>query len=63
MSQKQCRRKTSLMRKAREYSKMCDADVCVGRIRETGQVHLLSADASGFWAFLTSQLVCGRVFF
>ncbi|KAJ5419461.1 uncharacterized protein N7487_003011 [Penicillium crustosum] len=36
---------------------MCDADVCVGiRFRETGQVHLLSADASGFWAFLTSQL-------
>ena len=63
MREKQCRRKTSLMRKASEYSKMCDADVCLGiRIRETGQVHLLFADASGFWAFLTSQLVCGRVF-
>lgn len=47
------------MRKACEYSKMCDADVCVGiRIRETGQVYILSADVSGFWAFLTSQLVC-----
>ncbi|KAJ5901457.1 hypothetical protein N7495_001985 [Penicillium taxi] len=36
---------------------MCDADVCVGiRIRETGQVHILSADASGFWAFIASKL-------
>ncbi|KXL41590.1 hypothetical protein M433DRAFT_72744, partial [Acidomyces richmondensis BFW] len=60
---KKCRRKTSLKRKAYEYSKMCDADVCVGiRIRETGQVYLLSADASGFWAFLASQLVWGRAF-
>jgi hypothetical protein len=59
MWQKQCRRKTSLMKKAYEYSKMCSADVCVGiRIRETGQVHILSADTSGFWAFLGSQLVC-----
>lgn len=29
---KQCRRKTSLMRKASEYSKMCDADVCFVRV-------------------------------
>lgn len=36
---------------------MCDADVCLGiRLRETGQVYILSADASGFWAFLGSQL-------
>ncbi|CAG7964998.1 unnamed protein product [Penicillium nalgiovense] len=57
MRQKQCRRKTSLMKKACEYSRMCSADVCVGiRIRETGQVHILSADTSGFWAFLISQL-------
>ncbi|KAJ5215252.1 uncharacterized protein N7498_001659 [Penicillium cinerascens] len=36
---------------------MCDADVCLGiRIRETGQIHILSADTSGFWAFLASQL-------
>ncbi|CAG8073491.1 unnamed protein product [Penicillium nalgiovense] len=57
MRQKQGRRKSSLMKKATEYSKMCDADVCVGiRLRETGQVFILSADASGFWAFLGSQL-------
>ncbi|KAJ5121559.1 uncharacterized protein N7515_009520 [Penicillium bovifimosum] len=57
MRQKQGRRKSSLMIKASEYSKMCDADVCVGiRLRETGQVFILSADASGFWAFLASQL-------
>ncbi|KAJ5343380.1 uncharacterized protein N7506_003204 [Penicillium brevicompactum] len=57
MRQKRCRRKSSLMKKAYEYSKMCNADVCVGiRIRETGQIHILSADTSGFWAFLGSQL-------
>lgn len=56
--QKQCRRKSSLMKKACEYSKMCDADVCLGiRLRETGQVFILSADASGFWSFLGTQLV------
>ena len=47
------------MKKANEYSQMYDADVCVGiRLRETGQVHVLSLDDSGFWAFLNSQLVC-----
>ncbi|KAJ6026408.1 uncharacterized protein N7446_004990 [Penicillium canescens] len=55
--QKQCRRKSTLMTKACEYSKMCDADVCLGiRLRETGQIYIFSADASGFWAFLSSQL-------
>lgn len=57
--QKKCRRKTTLMKKAFEYSKMCGADVCIGiRLRETGQVHILTADDSGFWAFIASQLVC-----
>jgi hypothetical protein len=57
--QRQYRRKTNMMKKASEYSKMCDADVCVGiRMRETGQIHILSADTSGFWAFLRLQLVC-----
>lgn len=47
------------MKKAYEYSKMCDADVCVGmRLRETGQVYILSSDTTGFWAFVRSQLVC-----
>jgi hypothetical protein len=64
MRQKRCRRKHSLMKKACEYSKMCDADVCLGmRIRETGQIHILSADTSGFWAFLASQLVRCKVGF
>ncbi|EKV10557.1 hypothetical protein PDIG_25260 [Penicillium digitatum PHI26] len=59
MRQRQCRRKASLMKKACEYSRMCSADVCVGiRVRETGQVYILLADTSGFWAFLSSQLVC-----
>ncbi|CAG8093059.1 unnamed protein product [Penicillium salamii] len=55
--QKQGRRKSNLMKKAREYSKMCEVDVCVGiRFRETGQVFILSADISGFWEFLGSHL-------
>jgi hypothetical protein len=38
-----------MMKKASEYSKMCDVDVCGAiRMRETDQVHILSADASGF---------------
>ncbi|KAJ5409978.1 uncharacterized protein N7487_004337 [Penicillium crustosum] len=61
MRQKQGRRKSILMKKAREYSKLCEADVCVGiRLRETGQVFILSADVSGFWGFLGSQLVCSQ---
>jgi hypothetical protein len=37
---------------------MCGADVCLGiRIRETGRVHIFSADSSGFWAFVGVQLV------
>jgi hypothetical protein len=56
--QKRDRRKTSLMKKSFEYSKMCGADVCLGiRIRDTGRVYIFSADASGFWAFVGSKLV------
>jgi hypothetical protein len=56
--QKRDRRKAGLMKKASEYSKMCDADVCLGiRIRDTGRVYMFSADASGFWGFVGSQLV------
>jgi myosin heavy subunit len=60
MRQKHGRRKSNLMKKAREYSKLCEADVCVGiRLRETGQVFfILSADVSGFGGFLGLQLVC-----
>jgi hypothetical protein len=56
--QKRARRKIGLMKKASEYSKICGADVCLGiRIRDTGRVYILSADASGFWGFVGSQLV------
>jgi hypothetical protein len=56
--QKRDRRKNSLIKKSFEYSNMCGADVCLGiRIRETGQVHIFSADSSGFWAFVGVQLV------
>jgi hypothetical protein len=56
--QKQDRRKAGLMKKASEYSKMCGADVYLGiQIRDTGRVYMFSADASGFWGFIGSQLV------
>jgi hypothetical protein len=56
--QKRDRRKNSLIKKSFEYSSMCGADVCLGiRIRETGRVHIFSADSSGFWAFVGVQLV------
>jgi hypothetical protein len=56
--QKRDRRKARLMKKASEHSKMCGADVCLGiRIRDTGRVYMFSADASGFWGFVGSQLV------
>jgi hypothetical protein len=59
--QKRDRRKTSLMKKSFEYSMMCGADVCLGiRIRDTGRVYIFSADASGFWAFVGSNLVNSR---
>ncbi|KAJ5152425.1 hypothetical protein N7492_009705 [Penicillium capsulatum] len=55
--QKRDRRKKCLMKKAHEYSKMCNADICVGiRIRESGHVFIFSADASNFWSFVGSQL-------
>jgi hypothetical protein len=56
--QNRVRRKIGLMKKASEYSKMCGADVSLGiRIRDTGRVYMFSADASGFWEFVGSQLV------
>ncbi|PYH67103.1 uncharacterized protein BO88DRAFT_445142 [Aspergillus vadensis CBS 113365] len=58
MRQKRDRRKKSLLRKAYEYSKLCDADVCLGiRIRESGQVTTFLSDSTGFWSDLSSQLV------
>ncbi|BCR98158.1 uncharacterized protein AKAW2_31477S [Aspergillus luchuensis] len=57
MRQKRDRRKKSLLRKAYEYSKLCDADVCLGiRIRESGQVTTFLSDSTGFWSGLSSQL-------
>ncbi|CDM38407.1 Transcription factor, MADS-box [Penicillium roqueforti FM164] len=58
MRQKQGRRKSNLIKKAREYSRLCEADVCVGiRLRRTGQVFILSADVSGFWGFLGPLII------
>jgi hypothetical protein len=61
LRQKRDWRKLSLEKKSHEYSKLCGADVCLGiRIRESGKVFIFSADTSGFWSFLTAQLVCLR---
>ncbi|GLA78952.1 hypothetical protein AtubIFM55763_001117 [Aspergillus tubingensis] len=57
MRQKRDRRRKNLIRKAYEYSKLCDADVCLGiRIRESGQVTTFLSDSTGFWSALSSQL-------
>lgn len=58
LRQKRDRRKMTLENKLQEYSDLCGADVCLGiRIRESGQVFIFSADSSGIWSFLRSQLV------
>ncbi|PYH99199.1 hypothetical protein BO71DRAFT_314541, partial [Aspergillus ellipticus CBS 707.79] len=39
----------ALIHKAYEYSKLCDADICLGiRIRESGQVTTFQSDSTGF---------------
>ena len=63
--QKWDRRKKSLIHKAYEYSKLCDANIyLVIRIRESGQVTTFQADSTGFWSGFSSHLVgdvaCGR---
>ncbi|RAH84382.1 hypothetical protein BO86DRAFT_442715 [Aspergillus japonicus CBS 114.51] len=55
--QKRDRRKKSLIHKAYEYSKLCDADICLGiRIRDSGQVTTFQADPTGFWSGFSSHL-------
>lgn len=50
--QKQCRRKATLMTKESEYSKMCDADLCLGiRLREKGQVYIFQRMLWDFGTF------------
>lgn len=47
------------MKKAREYSTLCEADVCVGiRLWETGQVFILSADVLGI-SWVTTSMQAG----
>jgi hypothetical protein len=46
------------MKKAYEYSKLCEADVCLGiRLKGSGRVYTFLADQSGFWSSFESQLV------
>jgi hypothetical protein len=52
------RRREGIIKKAYEYSKLCDADVCLGiRLRGSGRVYTFLADQSGFWSSFESQLV------
>jgi hypothetical protein len=49
------------MKKAFEYSELCDAEVCVGiRFRESGRVFTFVSDPNGFWSKLDSLLVSMR---
>jgi hypothetical protein len=46
------------MKKASEYSELCDAEVCVGIcFRESGCVFTFVSDPNGFWSKLDSLLV------
>lgn len=52
------RRREGIIKKAYEYSKLCEADVCLGiRLRGSGRVYTFLADQSGFWSSFESQLV------
>jgi hypothetical protein len=52
------RRREGIIKKAYEYSKLCEADVCLGiRLRGSGRVYTFLADPSGFWSSFESQLV------
>ncbi|KAL2835638.1 hypothetical protein BJX68DRAFT_65083 [Aspergillus pseudodeflectus] len=51
------RRREGIIKKAYEYSKLCEADVCLGiRLRGSGRVYTFLADPSGFWSSFESQL-------
>lgn len=46
------------MKKASEYSELCDAEVCVGiRFRESGRVFTFMSNPNGFWSKLDLLLV------
>lgn len=47
-----------LIKKAYEYSELCDADVCLGiRLRGSGHVFTFLSDPAGFWSKFDSLLV------
>ncbi|KAK9578879.1 hypothetical protein V6Z98_005599 [Aspergillus fumigatus] len=55
--QKRNRRKMGLIKKAYEYSELCDADVCLGiRLRGSGHVFTFLSDPAGFWSKFDSLL-------
>lgn len=46
-----------LIKKAYEYSELCDADVCLGiRLRGSGHVFTFLSDPAGFWSKFDSLL-------
>ncbi|PKX93566.1 uncharacterized protein P174DRAFT_353692, partial [Aspergillus novofumigatus IBT 16806] len=55
--QKGKRRKIGLMKKAYEYSELCNADICVGiRLREFSHIFTFLSDPTRFWSTLDSLL-------
>ncbi|RAL09440.1 MADS-box domain-containing protein [Aspergillus homomorphus CBS 101889] len=51
------RRREGIIKKASEYSKLCEADVCLGiRLRGSGRVYTFLADQSGIWSSFESHL-------
>jgi hypothetical protein len=63
--QQRDRRKRSLMKKAYEYSRECDADVYISiRIHKNGQVFTFNSDSTGEWprseAEMVSHSLCGE---
>jgi hypothetical protein len=56
--QRRDQRQRTLLRKAYEMSKYCDADVFLGvRIRDTGRITTFCADGTGIWSPFISCLV------
>lgn len=56
--QKQYRRTKTLMKKAFEVSRSCEADVFFGvRMKNSGHIYTFCADSTGIWSFISSQLV------
>ena len=61
--QQQDRRKESLIKRAYEYSRECDADVYMSiRIHKNGQVFTFTSDSTGEWPRSEAEMVSHSLF-